>query len=613
MDSSKYDKGLESAQRSLDKYMDKNMNLGSVMKGVAGTIAKFAGAVGVAMGAQEAFDRIIHGSQTTSDEYDRIMRSVNTTIDNFFTAISTGDFSAFNMGISAMIEKAREANDALDALGNATISYGYFNAKNQADFAEQIAILRDSNATEEQKEAAKEAAQKIMDAQKEMTEVFSDKTQKAAARLVVEGNTLDWSQITRKQIDDVMMLDISNAGDKEKEELAKKYKEYVQKYNEAIERNTEIIYTTTTMGTTSAKTVDYKAVSKEMASVNGEYLDAIAYNEILVKKSDDWLKNLMSLYATADNADRTLASMQKTYNRALGSKSGSGGNKTKLPKLPNIPGYYEVEEKIKATVFADSMDQSLLDAIRERKQLPIVKLPIETEEVKDEEDSDSVLSALQGKLQLYDIAQNKIEEYRSLLAFANDDENVLLENQIKMWEEIANGIDKTAKKTKEIDDMTSAIGSLGSILGSVGSMAGQAGDEVAQGLFSSMGDIAEMIIQLQALATAQGVTSAASLPFPYNLAAIATVMATIASVFSNLNFAEGGIVGGTNYQDGITARVSSGEMFINEADQKRLYDSIHSGNLGGGGGGRSIVTGEQIVLAVNNYGKRTGKGVILKG
>ena len=51
-------------------------------------------------------------------------------------------------------------------------------------------------------------------------------------------------------------------------------------------------------------------------------------------------------------------------------------------------------------------------------------------------------------------------------------------------------------------------------------------------------------------------------------------------------------------------------MFINQADQKKLYDSIHSGNIGGGSG-RAVVTGEQIVIAANNWGKRTGRGEIL--
>lgn len=116
---------------------------------------------------------------------------------------------------------------------------------------------------------------------------------------------------------------------------------------------------------------------------------------------------------------------------------------------------------------------------------------------------------------------------------------------------------------------------------------------------------------------ANAIAEQASKPWPANLIAITSTVAAItsamASVISLGSFAEGGFVSGTNYQDGITARVSSGEMIMNEADQKRLYDAIHTGNLGGGGGGKTVVTGEQIVTVVNNYGKRTGRGTILKG
>ena len=75
-------------------------------------------------------------------------------------------------------------------------------------------------------------------------------------------------------------------------------------------------------------------------------------------------------------------------------------------------------------------------------------------------------------------------------------------------------------------------------------------------------------------------------------------------------YAEGGIIPGQDYNDGITARVSSGEMIINSADQKRLYDSIHSGLIGGGSV-QGAVTGEQIVFAVNNYGRRTNRGELV--
>ena len=94
---------------------------------------------------------------------------------------------------------------------------------------------------------------------------------------------------------------------------------------------------------------------------------------------------------------------------------------------------------------------------------------------------------------------------------------------------------------------------------------------------------------------------------------IIAVMSALAALAQIPSFAEGGVVPGANFRDGIAARLSSGEMVINPADQKRLFDAIHSGNVGGGGSSRSVITGEQIVTVVNNYGRRTGRGTILKG
>ena len=75
-------------------------------------------------------------------------------------------------------------------------------------------------------------------------------------------------------------------------------------------------------------------------------------------------------------------------------------------------------------------------------------------------------------------------------------------------------------------------------------------------------------------------------------------------------FADGGIVGGQRYNDGIVARVSSGEMIINQADQKRLFNSIRRGDTGGGGMVRMTLRGEDLISAINNYGSRSGQGKI---
>jgi hypothetical protein len=105
------------------------------------------------------------------------------------------------------------------------------------------------------------------------------------------------------------------------------------------------------------------------------------------------------------------------------------------------------------------------------------------------------------------------------------------------------------------------------------------------------------------------------MPFPYNLAAMATVVSTVTSIIGALNYAEGGIVPGTVYHDGVRANLSSGEMVINQADQNTLFSAIKSGDIGQGNGGarQTVLRGEDIVTVINNYGRRTGRGVILKG
>lgn len=93
-----------------------------------------------------------------------------------------------------------------------------------------------------------------------------------------------------------------------------------------------------------------------------------------------------------------------------------------------------------------------------------------------------------------------------------------------------------------------------------------------------------------ALAISAGIASAQSVPFPANIAAIATTVATItglivstASSFIQAKqllagadagaFEQGGIVGGTSYTgDKLTARVNSKEMILTQSQQARLFE-----------------------------------------
>lgn len=171
-------------------------------------------------------------------------------------------------------------------------------------------------------------------------------------------------------------------------------------------------------------------------------------------------------------------------------------------------------------------------------------------------------------------------------------------------------IDKVKEDSKVI---TTEWNAAGNAISAVGNALNQIEDPAAK----VMGTIAQAIATV-ALSYSQALSSAATAgPWAW-LAFAATGAATMMSSISAIrsatsagSFAEGGVIGGRNYTDQITARVSSGEMVINEADQKRLYDNIHSGNFGGGASAQPHVTGEMIYLGMNNFLKRTGKGEIV--
>jgi hypothetical protein len=102
---------------------------------------------------------------------------------------------------------------------------------------------------------------------------------------------------------------------------------------------------------------------------------------------------------------------------------------------------------------------------------------------------------------------------------------------------------------------------------------------------------------------------AAALPFPANIAAIATVMGTLISVISQITqisksagkFAEGGIVGGTSYSgDKLFAMVNSGEMILNKRQQGNLANMI-----GGGSQVEFHISGDSLVGVLNNKRNKT--------
>ena len=94
------------------------------------------------------------------------------------------------------------------------------------------------------------------------------------------------------------------------------------------------------------------------------------------------------------------------------------------------------------------------------------------------------------------------------------------------------------------------------------------------------------------------------------LAAGASAMATtIGMIHSLTGYAEGGEIKGNSYSgDQIPIMANAGEIVLNRAQQGAIAAGLQSAR---GNNLTARVTGEQIVLAANNYLKRTGQGELV--
>ncbi len=646
MDATQYDGGLQKAQKGLDRFIDKNVSMSNVMSKAAGAITKVAGAAGLAVGAGEAFNRVLNSSQELGDATAATMMSAKNSVDEFFYSIGSGDFTAFFDGMDNIIAKSKEVYDALDQLGNTKISFDYYQGK----FDEAIAKARLDAKNKQLDESARKKAFKAWDdelqkKEKAGTTVENDALD-ALTKSIVVGTKLRASDIKLEDFEKVMEIDLmpKESRSEAKNYWAKQYEDY-ERLADRIESDRRVdVVRTNDYGRTKSIN-DAAKIAQEGAAAR--YRDAIIYNKLLNKLSDDDLIKLSELGKQYYSVSQLISQQRQEYNesttefnnsiaasaKARESAAAAAAKAIKEAKEKNIApflGNEQLNEEIKTAISGkDALSQTVLDAISTGKTLPVLTQPVQATMINSEDEKvegEDSTEAIRSKMDMYTLAQNKIQEYTSMLAIANEEEKKYLNEQITIWKQYANELDGVSEKKEQLDTMTKGLEGIGTALGKIGGISDSTFGSMLNYLGGVTSAVAAAIPAIEAMTVAKNqeanantkaaasgaASSVASIPFVGAIMAVAAVASVIAAIMSVPSFAEGGVIGGTNYMDGITARVSSGEMIMNEADQKKLYNAIHSGNLGGGSS-RTVITGEQIVTVVNNYGKRTGKGIILKG
>lgn len=655
MDSAQYSGGLEKAQKSLDKYVEKNMTLEGVAKNVGSAIGKISVGIGAATTAGAAFNKFMESSQAKGDAMAETMKAARTTIDQFFYALGAGEFSPFIRGLDKIIDRAIATQKVIDQLGNTQISHRYFSSKNEGLIAKGQTLAKNKFAPVDEANKGFDMWREGIENQQRINVTLQHDTIEAVKAILKEEIGWDDIELSMQDLDKILSIDVKKPGERDrlKERYKKEYEAFRQAaslaenmYQHFDERGNILLE-----GDISGLSKEYKIATDEerknaKTQLFQKYRDAILVNAGLNKLSDEGLTELSNMGIEYQNLNNRIESQIREFNETAneynnrnkgikgfnlitslegykvytGSGTGSAGVGAGNKKELGVEvGYVERDLKIKTAIERTSdnkLSDEIFKAIQGDKKLPVLMQPVQ-ELIEGginegpEEVEDPALEGLRDRIDMYDTIQQKITSYKDMLKYADKEEAGYIQSQIAMWEEYANKIGLAVDKGDDLGAITGIIGQIGGALSSTGNdWLSYIGNSVS----AMAGLLSAIQSQTQAYAALAVARQAGGKLFPLNIAAVASTLAVITSAMSSIrsigNFAEGGIVGGTNYQDGITARVSSGEMFINQADQKKLYDSIHSGNLGGGSG-RAVITGEQIVIATNNWGKRTGRGELL--
>lgn len=275
----------------------------------------------------------------------------------------------------------------------------------------------------------------------------------------------------------------------------------------------------------------------------------------------------------------------------------------------------ELTEQMKLAI-VDKYDKQMDDLILQReqeiseKQQEAVRLRMENEIMQLQQSGASGLEILQEQ------ASQKLELLNSIQQQEGESEQEFLNRKLQANQEYIDAKKAIADKEVEIEQVKfQAIETITSGLSSAFETLGENNKTFA--ILSKTLALAEIAINT-GKALAAGIAQAQSVPFPANLAAIATTVATILSniavatkTVKSAKFATGGLVTGpgTGTSDSIPAQLSNGESVMTARATSMFAPLLSSFNQMGGGVPINVTQTSSQALGEDMLARAVAKGV----
>lgn len=275
----------------------------------------------------------------------------------------------------------------------------------------------------------------------------------------------------------------------------------------------------------------------------------------------------------------------------------------------------ELTEQMKQAI-VDKYNKQMDDLVTQReqeiseKQQEVVRVRLENEIMQMQQSGASELEILQEQ------ASQKLELLNSIQQQEGESEQEFLNRKMQANQEYLDAKQAISDKEVEIEQVKfQAIETITSGLSSAFETLGENNKTFA--ILSKTLALAEIAINT-GKALAAGIAQAQSVPFPANLAAIATTVATILSniatatkTVKSAKFATGGLVTGpgTGTSDSIPAQLSNGESVMTARATSMFAPLLSSFNQMGGGVPINVTQTSSQALGEDMLARAVAKGV----
>lgn len=609
LDNKQFNDNIARSKREVEQY-------NNIQSTITSTLSKFASVVGVAMTAGQAFNKVLNSSQTLGDLTASAMQAAKTGVDEFFYSLGSGDFTSFLNGLDDIIAKSQDAYNALDQLGNTRISFNYYTGKFDEAIAQARLTAKNKQLDENERRKAFAAWDIELKKKEEAGTTVANDALDALTKSIVTGTKLRASDISLADFEKVMKIDLMPSA---KRNEVKDY--YKQQYNDYLKLSKRIekdrVIDVTKAGNNYLRIQDANNAARiAQEGAAAKYKDAVMYNKLLNKLSDEDLKKLTELGKEYYATSRLIAQQRQEFNESTTEFSNSIVTAEKAKETAAKTAAQKAAKEAANAIPVGSvaeLDKLISEAKKKYNNAITDAARVEALKLIKELEQRKVVLNITAKFNSRDLEDLKLPALKS----SDFDTSKLKLKPIFT----KNDVNLNQDYASSINDVTSAFSTMGNTMSMISNITQDGADSWFNYSISLMSAVANAIPAIAALTTAKkaeananleaaatgAASSVASIPFVGWAMAVSAIAAIIAAATNIPKLKNGGIAFGNSIVNvGEYAGARSNPEIIAPLSKLKEYISPKESNAIAGDVTFKI-KGQELIGVLNNYNKKTNK------